>query len=171
MVDEAEKLTPPLDPAAIASRKPGRRGVATIAVLFIVVGTGIWWEFVRPRDASSANPEQAASARAVLPLESFTVNLADPEEGRFLRVTVALSVDGQLPTVTRGENKPVETGAVSMATIRDSILTVLAKSTSDQLLTPEGKAKLKADLIDSLSRDVPGLGAREVYFTEFLVQR
>jgi flagellar FliL protein len=106
-----------------------------------------------------------------MPLESFTVNLADPEEGRFLRATLALGVDGELPTIAKGEGKTVETGAVSMATIRDSILTVLAQCTSDQLLTPDGKAKLKADLINSLNRDVPDLRVREVYFTEFLVQR
>jgi flagellar FliL protein len=99
------------------------------------------------------------------------VNLADPEEGRFLRMTLALGVDGQLPTIAKGENKPAETSAVSMAPIRDSILTVLAKCTSGQLLTPEGKTKLKTDLIDSLNRNVPELGVREVYFTEFLVQR
>ncbi len=99
------------------------------------------------------------------------MNLADLEEGRFLRATLALGVDGQLPTIARGETKPVETSQVSMATIRDSILTVLAQCTSAQLLTPEGKTKLKADLINSLNRDVPDLRAREVYFTEFLVQR
>jgi flagellar FliL protein len=80
-------------------------------------------------------------------------------------------VDGQLPTIAKGENKPVETGAVSMATIRDSILTVLAQYTSEQLLTPDGKTKLKADLINALNRDVPELRVREVYLTEFLVQR
>jgi len=99
------------------------------------------------------------------------VNLADPEEGRFLRATLALGVEGQLPTIARGDNKPVETSQVSMATIRDSIITVLAQCTSNQLLTPDGKAKLKADLINSLNRDVPELRARDVYFTEFLVQR
>ena len=109
--------------------------------------------------------------RAVLPLEPFTVNLADPEEGRFLRATLALGVDGQLPVTAKGENKPVETGVVSMATIRDSMLTVLAQCTSEQLLTPEGKTKLKADLVSALTRDVPELRAREVYFTEFIVQR
>ena len=58
-----------------------------------------------------------------------------------------------------------------MATIRDSILTVLAQCKSDELLQPEGKLKLKRDLINALNRDVPALQAREVYFTEFLVQR
>ncbi len=88
-----------------------------------------------------------------------------------MRATLALGVDGQLPTIARGESKPVETSPVSMATIRDSILTVLAQCTSEQLLTPEGKAKLKADLLSALNRDVPGLQAREIYFTEFIVQR
>jgi flagellar basal body-associated protein FliL len=58
-----------------------------------------------------------------------------------------------------------------MATIRDSILTVLAQCKSDDLLQPEGKLKLKRDLVNALNRDVPALQAREVYFTEFLVQR
>jgi flagellar FliL protein len=139
--------------------------------VLIGIGSGVWWGFIRPRDASSANQEQAASTRTVLPLESFTVNLADPEEGRFLRATLALGVEGQLPAIAKGENKPVETSQVSVATIRDSIITVLAQCTSDQLLTPDGKAKLKADLINALNRDVPELRTRDVYFTEFLVQR
>ena len=147
------------------------RGVAFVAVLLIVIGSGVWWGFFRAREPGPGNQEQEAATRAVLPLESFTINLADPEEGHFLRATLALGVDGQLPTIAKGENRPVETTTVSMATIRDSILTVLAKCTSEQLLTPEGKTKLKADLIDSLNRDVPELGARTVYFTEFLVQR
>jgi flagellar protein FliL len=139
--------------------------------VLIGIGGGVWWGFIRPRDASSANQEPPAATRTVLPLESFTVNLADPEEGRFLRATLALGVDGQVPAIAKGENKAVETGAVSMATIRDSILTVLAQCTSEQLMTPEGKTKLKADLINALNRDVPALRAREVYLTEFLVQR
>jgi len=150
-------------------RKSSSRGLATVAVLILGVGFGVWWGFLRTRDAGPANREQVG--RAVIPLESFTVNLADPEEGRFLRATLALGVDGQLPTITKGENKPVETSTVSMATIRDSILTVLAQCTSEQLLTPEGKAKLKANLLNALNRDVPELRAREIYFTEFIVQR
>jgi flagellar basal body-associated protein FliL len=171
MADAPANSTPPPSPAGTTSRKPRKRRVATIAVVLIGTGAGIWWGFVRPRGVSSAIQTSTPTASAVLPLESFTVNLADPEEGRFLRATLALGVDGQLPTIAKGENKPVESNRVSMATIRDSILTVLAQCTSDQLLTPEGKAKLKADLINSLNRDVPELHVHTVYFTEFLVQR
>jgi len=169
-VAPASVATPPR-PAKSASRKSGGPGAAVVVLLLAVTGAGVWWGFIRPRQTSSVSQAEAAPTRTVLPLESFTVNLADAQDGRFLRATLALGVEGQLPAITKGDNKPVETSAVSMATIRDSILTVLAQCTSDQLLTPEGKAKLKADLLNALNRDVPELRAREVYFTEFLVQR
>ena len=170
MADAPANLTPAA-PGKSGPHKSGKRTVGAAAVVLIGIGCGVWWGFLRPRDANSANSEQAATERNVLPLESFTVNLADPEDGRFLRATLALGVDGKLPAIAKGESKAVETGAVSIATIRDSILTVLAQCTSQQLLTPDGKSKLKADLISSLNRDVPELRVREVYFTEFLVQR
>jgi flagellar FliL protein len=142
-----------------------------IVVVLFAIGFGVWWTFVRQRDTDPSTQVQADSTSTVLPLEPFTVNLADPEEGRFVRATLALRADGYLPTITKGENKPPENSRVSMATIRDSILTVLSQCTSAQLLTPEGKAKLKADLLSSLNRDVPDLRVRDIYFTEFLVQR
>jgi flagellar protein FliL len=166
----ASLATPPR-PAKSTSRKSGGRKAATVALLLLGIGVGVWWGFLRPRDADLANQAEGASTRTVLPLDSFTVNLADAQEGRFLRATLALGVEGQLPVAAKGENKSVETSSVPMATIRDSILTVLSQCTSDQLLTPDGKAKLKADLLNALNRDVPALRAREVYFTEFLVQR
>jgi flagellar FliL protein len=151
---------------------PKQRGTgkkkATVAVLLFAIGMGVWWAFLRPR---ATNSTEQASPRTVLPLESFTVNLADPEEGHFLRATLAIGVEGQLPSIGKPEGKTPEIGAVSMATIRDSIISVLTTCKSVDLLTPEGKAKLKADLVSALNRDVPALQAREVYFTEFLVQR
>jgi flagellar basal body-associated protein FliL len=159
-------------PAAASGKnnapKSRSTGFAMAAFVVLGIGFGVWWGFFRPRDADSA---RVASIRAVLPLEAFTVNLADHEEGRFLRATISLAVEGQLPATAKGENRSVETTQVSMATIRDSIITVLAQCTSEQLLTSDGKARLKADLIASLNRDVPELRVRDVYFTEFLVQR
>jgi flagellar FliL protein len=152
-------------------QKAGAGAFLAGAIVLFGIGLGGWWMFLRPSAANSANTPQFATARIVLPLESFTVNLADLEEGRFLRVTMSLGVNGELPALVKGENKETESNTVSMATIRDSILTVLAQCKSGDLLTPEGKLKLKADLLEALNRNVPALQAREVYFTEFLVQR
>ena len=170
IVVSAEDETPP-------KKKRSTGKFIGAGVVLFAVGFGGWWAFLRPRaaPASDATDQSAAAAPAapttVLPLESFTVNLADPEEGHFLRTTLALGVAGDVPTSGKTEGKAPETGGVSMATIRDSILSVLTTCKSEELLTPEGKTKLKADLITALDRDVPALQAREVYFTEFLVQR
>lgn len=59
------------------------------------------------------------------------MNLADSEEGRFLRLTMTSGVDGKLSPTAKNESKEPEAGAVSTAAIRDSILTVLAQCNSD----------------------------------------
>lgn len=154
-----------------APKKRGAGNSAGVAVLIFAAGLGVWWTFLRTGVASSTSQAGQSAATTVLPLESFTVNLADLEDSHFLRVTMALSVAGEMPSGGKSESKSSETGAISMATIRDSILSVLTTCKSADLLTPEGKTKLKTDLITALNRDVPALQAREVYFTEFLVQR
>jgi flagellar basal body-associated protein FliL len=65
----------------------------------------------------------------------------------------------------KGENSP------PVGQVRDTILGVLAQSKLDDLLTATGKTQLKEDLLHALQQRVPGLEVREVYFTEFLIQR
>jgi len=48
---------------------------------------------------------------------------------------------------------------------------VLTVCKAEPLLTPEGKQQLKRNLLEALNRENPELGVREIYFTEFLVQR
>lgn len=169
MADVHNQATPAAAKAPAKKSSTGKL-IGIVGVL-LGVGLGGWWMFVRPHTTAKANDTEANAATVILPLESFTVNLADPEEGRFLRVTMSLGVAGELPAQARAEGKEPEMGTVSMATIRDSILTVLAQCKSADLLSPEGKTKLKSDLLAALNRDVAQLQAREVYFTEFLVQR
>jgi flagellar FliL protein len=123
---------------------------------------------------SSKNADAAKGAsgnpriKAVMNLESFVLNLADPEEGRFLRVGMTLGLENPLPA--KG-GKEEESGVVPTARIRDTILGVLSTWHSDALLAPDGKQKLKEELVRALRARVPELGVKEVYFTDFLVQR
>jgi flagellar basal body-associated protein FliL len=48
---------------------------------------------------------------------------------------------------------------------------VLTAGKADTLITSQGKAQLKKDVLAALQQSVPDLDVREVYFTEFLVQR
>lgn len=122
------------------------------------------------RNASSskgAGKDPNAEIKTVLHLEPFVVNLADSEDNHFLRVGVDLGLDAA-PSGKEGKGGD---GAVPMARIRDCILEVLSSWHSDALLAPEGKEKLKTELLRALHARAPEAGIKEIYFTDFLVQR
>jgi flagellar basal body-associated protein FliL len=120
-----------------------------------------------PTSKDKGPPSHAPQVAAVLHLEPFVVNLADPEENRFLRVGIDLGLE--TPVTAKG-GKGGE-GEVPTARIRDCILGVLSTWHSDALLVPEGKQKLKDELVHALRDKAPELGVREIYFNDFLVQR
>ncbi len=143
--------------------------VLTLGLLTVLASGGFAWLVVqhgRPNQPVAA-PETSGAPKFVAHLEGFTVNLADPEETHFLRVTMDLGLE-QLP---EGVAPDKIASSLPIARIRDSILQVLTMCKADALLTSPGKTQLKKNLLDSLNRDVPELHVRDVYFTEFLVQR
>jgi flagellar protein FliL len=116
-----------------------------------------------PRKKSTTKPK----VKSVIHLESFVVNLTGLDETGYLRVGIDLGCEGGQSS---GEDeKKKDDGATAM--IRDTVLTVLGRSKASELLTPEGKEKLKKDLVEALDQRVPDLGVLEIYFTEFIVQR
>jgi len=150
-------------------KKLSRSMLVSIVVLAVVAGGGWMW-FGQSRDHADDTVRAGRSASApkyIVRLEGFTVNLADPEESHFLRVTIELAID-RLP---EGADKAKLAQSLPVPRMRDAILSVLTVCKADELLTPEGKAQLKKNLLDALNRAVPELGVREIYFTEFLVQR
>jgi flagellar FliL protein len=121
-----------------------------------------------PSDLSSAGDNSLGAAdKGIVHLEPFVVNLADPEENRFLRVGIDLGLEKPLP----GKEGKGGEADVPAARIRDCILYVLSTWRSDALLASDGKQKLKDEILHALKDRVPELGVKEVYFTDFLVQR
>lgn len=141
-----------------------------ILVLLVVVagaGGGAWWFLLRknvPKTEAAAEP--VAVVKAVLHLESFIVNLADTEGTHYLRAGIDLGLE---EPDKGGEGESGEN--VLNGPIRDTIMEVLSSRQSDSLLSTDGKAKLKEDLLAALKANVPELKVKKVYFTEFLVQR
>jgi flagellar basal body-associated protein FliL len=132
----------------------------------LVAGAGGAWFLLRDSNASAQYAAQKPDL-TIVHLDGFTVNLADPEENHFLRVSMDLAVRRLPPPTER--DKP--NSGLPMAQIRDTILSVLTTSKADVLLTPQGKTTLKRNLLEALNRDNPDVGFRQIYFTEFLVQR
>jgi flagellar basal body-associated protein FliL len=109
--------------------------------------------------------ETRAEVHALFGLEGFVVNLADTERNSFLRIGIELGLEHEPEAGHGGDD------AVPTARMRDAILAVLSTWESDALLTQEGKAKLKEQLVAMLQERVPEMDVQEVYFTDFLVQR
>ncbi len=136
-----------------------------LAVLTVVGSLGC--KKSSPASNGPGKDAQAPKVKAVMHLEPFVVNLADSEENRFLRIGIDLGLESPL---SAKEGKGGE-GEVPTARIRDCILAVLSTWHSDALLAPEGKQKLKDELVHALRERAPELAVKEVYFTDFLVQR
>ena len=146
---------------------PGRALFLPLALAVLAAIGSLGCKSPSPASNVPGKGSHAPQIKAVLHLEPFVVNLADPEENRFLRVGIDLGLEDPLPAK---EGKGGE-GEVPTARIRDSILAVLSTWHSDALLAPEGKQKLKDEIVHALRERVPELGVKEIYLTEFLVQR
>ena len=134
------------------------------AVLALVgVGGGVWFYTHHGKTAQAA--AQEPEVLHTIHLEGFTVNLADVEENHFLRITIDLGLARAPKAAKEGESE------IPTPRVRDAILTVLTAGKADALVTQDGKAQLKKQILAALQERVPELDAREVYFTEFLVQR
>jgi flagellar basal body-associated protein FliL len=123
-------------------------------------GAGGWYWNARKTEAAAS--ASTTAVRSTLHLETFVLNLADPNQRAYLRVGVDLGLARELG---RGEDAP------PVAQIRDTILGVLTQCKADDLLHEAGRDKLKADILRDVQERVPGQRVQEVYFTELLIQK
>jgi flagellar protein FliL len=135
----------------------------------LVGGSGTAW-FLLARTKKPPVAVNPQDSEYTVHLASFIVNLADPEDSHFLRITMDLGL-AHAPKAQPGEKEGDGDAGFPTARTRDTILSVLTSCHADDLLTPEGKSQLKHNLLAALQKSVPEIEARDVYFTEFLVQR
>jgi flagellar basal body-associated protein FliL len=159
----SEETTAPNKESAPEPKK-SKGLVWIILVALVALVGGVAWYFLHSNKPTQAAPEETAPKYTVH-LESFTVNLADPQESHFLRISIDVGLGKPLKASKEGESD------FPTARVRDAILPVLASGKGDVLVTPEGKTALKKELLAALQQKVPEIDARDIYFTEFLVQR
>jgi len=128
-------------------------------VLLLVVGGGVAMMMLKKKahaedgEDGAADTEQAAPAKAAkhdpkavptfVPLEPFTVNLADRDAERYAQVGITLEV---------GDPHVGDQIKAYMPAIRNNILMALAEKTAAQLMDRDGKTKLAAQVRRETSR-------------------
>jgi flagellar FliL protein len=192
MLDEA---TAPAADAEPAPPQPGKRRKLLIAgavAALLAFGSGGAYYFLASRSAvddptsaqkapnksaekvttktaekvSSKTAEKAPSKPMLyVPMESFTVNLGNVDQERYLQVSINLGV---ADTGTANSLKE------QMPSIRNSVLLLLSSQEAKELLTREGKAKLAAEIIAELRKTLdgpgPSKGLEQILFSHFVIQ-
>lgn len=131
--------------------------------------------------AAQSHPRDAKDAPTYVPLEPFTVNLADREADRYAQIAVTLELAD--PAVAASVK-------AFMPAIRNHILMTLAHKTARELMERDGKERLAQDIRRDAARgmgmtlpdaaaasgsarparDAAELPVSAVYFSTFIVQ-
>ncbi len=91
-----------------------------------------------PVAAQSKSHDKAKNPPVYLPLDPMVVNLADPGGEKVAQVGITLEVV---------DAKASESVKSYLPTIRSSVLLLISQKTAEELLKPEGKEQLAADIL------------------------
>ncbi|HLT26925.1 MAG TPA: flagellar basal body-associated FliL family protein [Zeimonas sp.] len=164
--------------AAQATKKnAGKKWTLIIGAVVVLMGAaGAATQFlVRPAAADDPTAEMQARkrTRVYVPLEQFTVNLADEGGERFAQVGITLEV------LDERTDKAIK---AHMPAIRNSVLLLLSSKQTGELLTLEGKKQLAEQIARKAGGELgwtePPEGAAAqranpvaaVHFSHFIVQ-
>jgi flagellar FliL protein len=135
-----------------------------VALALVALGGGTMM-LVRARLAGQPKAAEAKPAEPPhnLVLDDFTVNLADMSEPRYLKTTVA---------ITFAADTEVEEAKQAEPQIRDAVIMTLTRQYFRDLLTWQGKRRLRADLKKAINGTLGPLGlqAEDVVFTAFVME-
>jgi flagellar FliL protein len=159
---------------AAPKKKRGKLILILILVVVLLGGGGAGFYFGKVRAAGNPAAASAETAKKdgdahgegdenvkhVIELAPFIVNLADKNESRYLRMTISLGVDEAEEKVD-----PLYT-----TKIRNAILATVTNKTSEEILTTEGKAKLREEILGAAKGAAKKPEVLAIYITDFIVQ-
>lgn len=141
--------------------------ILLIAVLAAILGVGgaVMYILSAKNHATEkpAKVEPHEEELIFVPMESFTANLRGNQE-RFAQVFVSIAVS---------DPKAAEPIKARTPILRDRILRIIGKKSSEELLTSEGKEALAKEILDGVKEALPESlrkGVKEILFTNFIVQ-
>ncbi|WP_291493768.1 flagellar basal body-associated protein FliL [Desulfurella sp.] len=149
--------------------------VLIILVVLIIGGGTLAFFFLKKGSSGPKNIQaQSSSYESVLndknvhikTIPSMIINLADQSGDRYLKISLALVMNGKEKTKS-GESSG-ET--LEDAAIKNAIITVISTKTSDTLLTLSGKEELKKQLIKAINNALGEDAVKDIYFTDFIIQ-
>lgn len=144
---------------------------------FIILGVGIlvlggggffaYTKFLghKPAVEEVASQEVKKEPEAVigemLVMDPFVVNLADPKGKRYLKVKIELELESK---------EAVDKATKAAPKLRDMVIMMLTSLGFEEVMTPEGKIRVRDELLERFNEIMRPDHIKNIYFTEFVVQ-
>lgn len=168
MADEAKDQETP--ESAEPQKKSSGLPLIIMAVALVLLGGGGFFAFTKLMAPKPAVEEtQQAAAKKNPPdtigemhaMSPFTVNLADPKGKRYIKIKLELETDtpGALDRVQKATPK-----------LRDTVIVMVTSLSFEEVMTPEGKIRIRDELLVRFNQILKPERLKNIYFTEFLVQ-
>ncbi|HIJ77737.1 MAG: flagellar basal body-associated FliL family protein [Desulfobulbaceae bacterium] len=146
-------------------------------MFFIALGIGIlliggggffaYSKFLAQKPAIEENAESADEKNLGSPigeiyaLEPFVVNLADPKGKRYLKVKIEIELENP---------ESAAKAALVAPKLRDMVIMMLTSLGFEEVMTPEGKIRIRDELLERFNQIMRPDRIKNIYFTEFVVQ-
>ncbi|MBW1791685.1 MAG: flagellar basal body-associated FliL family protein [Deltaproteobacteria bacterium] len=97
----------------------------------------------------------------IITLKPFVVNLADPKGKRYLKLKLSLELDSLEASERVLKIAPK---------LRDIVIMMLTSLAFEEVMTPEGKIRIRDELTERFNRAARPDKIKNIYFSEFVVQ-
>jgi len=165
MADDTEKEN---ETPAEPPKKKNKIFLLGLAGLFLLLVAGggffAYTKFMKPKPVVNEEALKKAQEKKVgemLALDPFVVNLSDPQGRRYLKLEITLELG---PHTTADMVKPY------MPKMRDMVIMLLTSLTFDEVMTPEGKIRIRDELFARFNLILRPNRIKNIYFTNFVVQ-
>jgi flagellar FliL protein len=141
--------------------KKRKRRPTLVALLILLIGGGAsaYYFLYMKKSTKAAPPEETVE----LALADLSLNLADRSRAHYLTASITIVIKGVKPQPMVDKHQ---------AEIRDAVIMATTQHTYSDLLSAEGKEKLKEDIATAVEGALAGerLAVEEVLFTSFLME-
>ncbi|MBI3599528.1 MAG: flagellar basal body-associated FliL family protein [Nitrospinae bacterium] len=138
--------------------------IIIILIPLIILGAGgfiAWIKYITPAIGMVSQDVSNTTSGPMFSLEPFIVNLSEPGGKRYIKIKMEFDAG----------NKEVEKELKNkLPLLKDNIITVLTGKTLEEVITTEGKIRLKEEIQARINRNLRTGAVKNVFFTEFVVQ-
>lgn len=140
-----------------------------LGVSILLLGAGGYFAYTKfmvppppPPEPAPVNPADIPeSVGEIVTLEPFVVNLADPKGSRYLKMKISLEFDSK---------EAADRATSATPKLRDIVIMMLTSLSFEEVMTPEGKLRIRDELLERFSRVIRPDKVKNIYFSEFVVQ-